>query len=185
MSTLHPLRNSLMVGLKSVRLEILDENKHFLTRASGFLVRESDGLFLYTCWHVVTGVDFLQPTPMSPPKRRGFIKLFCQNVEESKPGVQRIGDSRCVEVPIYDEAHRPRWLQEPQAQEQPDLKNIGIQVPQFFDLIRILVDLDRALSGVVAFQPDEDQPQARTDVVIVGYPYGYSAVDVTTPEPNS
>jgi hypothetical protein len=186
MSTPHPLQHSIMVGLKAVRLETLDEDKNLLTRASGFLVKETDGLFLYTCWHVVTGVDFLQPNSLSPPKRRVFIKAYCQDVQERQPGVQAIGGGRSIEVPLYDESDRPRWLQEPNEREQPDLQGIGIRVPKFFDVARIPVNLESQVANVVEFRKSEvfaNLADAGTDVVIVGYPYGYSAVDVTTPEP--
>ena len=49
------------LSFKAVRLETLDERKTILGRATGFLVRDADGLFLYSCWHVVTGVDFFRP----------------------------------------------------------------------------------------------------------------------------
>jgi hypothetical protein len=66
----HPLQNSIMIGMKAVRLETLDEQQRLLSRATGFFVKESDGTFLYTCWHVVTGIDFLRPTPKALPTRR-------------------------------------------------------------------------------------------------------------------
>jgi Trypsin-like peptidase domain len=186
MSIPHPLQNSLMAGLKAVRLETFDEDGKVLTRASGFLVEESDGSFLYTCWHVMTGVDFLQPNPMAPPKRRRFITLYCQDVQERQPGVQAIGGGRSVKVALYDELGQPRWLQEPNDREQPDLQNIGIRVPKFCDVARIPAHLDPCVGSVVSFQKSDifsNHAQAGTDVVIVGYPYGYSAKDITSPEP--
>jgi hypothetical protein len=105
----HRLQNSLLVGLKAVRLETFDKDKRLLKRASGFLVKESDGLFLYTCWHVVTGVDFLQPNPLSPPRRRAFIKVYCQNVQEPQAGVRTIGGGYSLELALYDELDLPRW----------------------------------------------------------------------------
>src|SRR4051812_34574931 len=96
----HLLQNSLIAGLKAVRLETFDEAGALLTRASGFLINESDGLFLYTGWHVVTGVDFLQPTPISLPKRRATIKLYCQDVHE-RPQIRSIGGEHSIELPLY------------------------------------------------------------------------------------
>ncbi len=186
MTTPHPLRHSLMVGLKAVRLETLDDDGKLLGRATGFLVKESDGSFLYTCWHVVTGVDFLQPTPMSPPKRRALIRAYCQDVQQRQPGVQAIGDAHSIDIPLYDASGQPRWLQERIEREQLDLQNIGIHLPKFHDVIRIAVNLDKIVADVVEFQKRDvfsNPTQAGTDVVVVGYPYGYSAMDVTTPEP--
>jgi hypothetical protein len=67
--------------MKAVRLETFNKERKPLTRASGFLIRETDGLFLYTCWHVVTGIDFLNLNRMTPPISPSFIKLSCTNVE--------------------------------------------------------------------------------------------------------
>jgi hypothetical protein len=176
----------MMIGLKAVRLETFDQEKRLLTRASGFLIRESDGLFLYTCWHVITGVEFLQPNPKTPPKRRAFIKLYSQDVQVRQPGVQAIGGGHTVELNLYDGAGRPQWQQDPNEREQLDLQAIGIRVPKFFDLVRLPINLDPQVGEVVAFQKSDifaNIADAGTDVAIVGYPYGYSAVDATTPEP--
>lgn len=187
MSNPHPLQNSLMVGLKAVRLETLDRDGNLLTHSTGFIINDKDGSFLYTCWHVVTGFDFLQPsTPHSRPPRRNSIRIHCQNVEQRQPGVQAIGGGYSLELPLYSETNEPRWLQEPNAREQPDFDAIGIRVPSLFDVIRIRVDLPPHFRSVIEFQSDDvftSFTGAGNDVVIVGYPYGYSAVDTTTPEP--
>jgi hypothetical protein len=186
MSAAHPLKNCFVLGRKAVRLETFDENKRLLGRASGFLVNESDGLFLYTCWHVVTGVDFLKPAPMSRPKRRHSLKVYCQDVQQRQPGVRVIGGGRSVEVTLYDELVRPRWLQEMYAREQPDLQSIGIPVPQSYDVVRIPLELDALLRNAVTFQKEDiftNFAHAGTDAVILGYPHGYSAMNVASPEP--
>jgi hypothetical protein len=180
-----PLIQSLMAGLKSLRLELLDDGARLSTRASGFLIQERDGLFLYTCWHVVMGVDFLNPTPLSAPNRKTVI-VHSQDVQQRQPGVTSIGKSRSFEVPLYDGKGAPRWLQEPNERVHPDLNAIGLRVPKFVDLVRIPVELDPVVAEVVAFDTQDifvNRSGAGEDVVIVGYPYGYSAMDVETPEP--
>jgi Trypsin-like peptidase domain len=175
-----------MAGLKAMRLEALDKDQNVLCRASGFLVSESDGLFLYTCWHVVTGVDFLDPTPLTPPERRAFIRLYCQDVQQRQPGIQAIGNAHVKEVPLFTASEEPRWLQESAERAIPDLQAIGIRVPKSFDVVRIPVNLDSELRSVVEFQKTDiftNYRLAGTDVVVVGYPYGYSAMGITTPEP--
>jgi hypothetical protein len=141
-----------MAGLKAMRLEALDKDQNVLCRASGFLVSESDGLFLYTCWHVVTGVDFLDPTPLTPPERRAFIRLYCQDVQQRQPGIQAIGNAHVKEVPLFTASEEPRWLQESAERAIPDLQAIGIRVPKSFDVVRIPVNLDSELRSVVEFQ---------------------------------
>lgn len=180
------LSHSLFVALKSVRLETLDEHGSVLTRASGFLLKETDGLFLYTCWHVVTGVDFLQPDLLKPPIRRSALKIYCQAVEARQPGIQSIGGTYSVTLPLYDSSGQSRWIQEPNERTHADLAAIGIKIPKFFDVVRISLELDPLVQNVVEFLKEDiltNFPDAGTDIVIVGYPYGYSAMDIATPEP--
>lgn len=186
MTTPHPLRNSFLIGLKAVRLETLNDSGQVLTRATGFVIKETDGSFLYTCWHVITGVNFLQPAPMSPPVRRALLRAHCQNVEEGQPGVRSIGNSRSMDIALYDTHGQPEWLQEPNDREQLDLETIGIRVPKFYDVVRIPIELGEMFADVIEFTKADvfsNLSQAGTDVVIVGYPHGYSAMGITTPEP--
>ena len=150
-------------------------------------VREDDGLFLYTCWHVVTGIDFFDPTPKVPPKRRSFIKLYCQNVEVKTPGVKSIGGTHSVEVSLYDQQGNPIWTQDPNDREQPDLAALNIRVPRLVDIVRIPITLDDEVASIVEFQKaniitDLMVPPG-TDIVILGYPYGYSSMGIKTPSP--
>ena len=44
---------------KAVIIECLNNDGELIkdANASGFILREKDGLYLYTCWHVVTGLN--------------------------------------------------------------------------------------------------------------------------------
>lgn len=43
------------------------------TYGSGLILGEDDGLYLYTCWHVVTGLDMHDlPITAEKPKRMDF-----------------------------------------------------------------------------------------------------------------
>lgn len=182
----HILSNSLMVGMKALRLDVLDEKRQLVTRASGFVIHDQDGLFLYTSWHVVTGVDFLQPNPLAPPIRRAFVRIYFQDVQERQPGVQAIGGSQSAEIALHDIDRNYLWQQEPNSREQADLDVLGLRVPKFFDLVRIPCSLDSLVRPVVEFTNADvfsNLAGAGTDVVIAGYPYGYSAMDLASPEP--
>jgi hypothetical protein len=181
-----PLVRSYMLGLKSLQIEVLGENRAVLSRATGFVVSERDGMFLYTCWHVVTGIDFLQPTPLRPPARRASLTVSSQDVAQCQPGVQAFGGGRKIEIPLYDATGAPRWLQEPDERVLPDMNAIGFHVPASFDIVRIPIDLDPLIREAVEFVNDDiysNSWEAGRDVMIVGYPHGYSAIDTTTPEP--
>jgi hypothetical protein len=81
--------HTILLGKKSLRLEAFNQNKELLARATGFVVNEKDGIFLYTCWHVVTGVNFLEPEVSKPPDRRILI-AYAQDVQQRQPGVTRL-----------------------------------------------------------------------------------------------
>ena len=174
------------LSFKAVRLEMLDEQKKILRRATGFLVRDADGLFLYTCWHVVTGVNFFNPYPKERPIARRFMKLSCQDVVIRAPGVQSIGGTHSIEVGLYDSSGNPKWHQEPNDLEQPDLRAIDIRVPKFVDMVRIPVEFNDQVASNVEFKTNDILSvwlQAGRDVMILGYPYGYSAMGPDTPSP--
>jgi hypothetical protein len=182
----HTFTYSLMLGPKSVRLDILDQQRKLCARATGFVIKEQDGLFLYTSWHVVTGIDFLDPKVLMPPSRRAIVANI-QSVEERQPGVTTIGGNRNIEIPLYDADGAPLWLQEPNEREHSDLNAVKIHVPKFIDVVRIPVELDPLTRDVVAFGKEDILSgmiwDAGRDVVIMGYPYGYSAMDKESPEP--
>jgi hypothetical protein len=107
-------------------------------------------------------------------------------VDASQPGIHNIGGSQSVHIPLYDNLGKPTWLQESNERELPDVLAIGIRVPKFIDMVRIPVSLDQTTSSVVEFQRTDihrNLPDLGTDVVIVGYPYGYSAMGVLSPSP--
>jgi hypothetical protein len=66
-STRHPLMHSIMVSMKSLRLELLDGDGHTESAATGCVVQDQDGLLLYTCWHVVTAWTSWSPPPLTRP----------------------------------------------------------------------------------------------------------------------
>ena len=62
---------------KAVLIRCLDEHKRPLNHASGFIRRESGRLFLYTCWHVVTGYDRNDLKVSNRLPDRAFLGNLC------------------------------------------------------------------------------------------------------------
>jgi len=63
--------------LQAVRLESLDSEKS-ARPGSGLVCKEDDGLYLYTCWHVASGIDMYDlKVPHRPPKRTTLNATCC------------------------------------------------------------------------------------------------------------
>jgi Trypsin-like peptidase domain len=184
--------------LKAVRLEGLDERGDPIEVldakgkpagklvASGFLMRHSDGLYLYTCWHVVTGIDLhnaVLPGARSP-KRRMKLRVSMQMAEVRAPGMIAVGGKQVFEVNLYDASStppRPLWEQDRDAADNEALEMAGLLQPYWHDAVRI-----RVPDSVSVFQR---QVLAASDfwtgimiapgesLLLVGYPYGYSALE--------
>src|SRR5438876_8219872 len=101
-----------MLPLKAVQVLPLDEHGDPIRVAgggvktsSGFVRREASGLFLYVCWHTVTGIDRNEPRiPPAPVVRPRALRVRLQNVEDmAGGGGQRIGGVREITLQLYQE----------------------------------------------------------------------------------
>ena len=161
----------------------MDEQKNPIPGAfaSGFIRRESERLYLYTCWHVVTGFD---PNEIEVGNRlpaRQYIKLALQCADQSQPGIEVIGGLQTVVLPLYDspkQPARPLWLQDDCHIPHPDLNAIGLHVPFWHDVVKLELPPDVRVSEIQVI----DEKRLNTSLVgpcdkclIVGYPYGFSA----------
>ena len=144
--------------------------------------------FLYTCWHVVTGYDpYNIQVGLEEPKRL-FLRIKLQNSEKRQPGVTVIGGKQTSILSLYDRVELPRkplWFQDRQHLPHSDLNNINIKVPFWHDAVKLpLSDLDFVDMQVI---PDDekwqDLVQLGDKVLIVGYPYGFSAAGLDQPTP--
>lgn len=182
----HKYETTFLLGPKSLRLYVTDTDGNAF-RASGFIIEAEGKLFLYTCWHVVAGVDFLNPFPVKPPVRRVTVALHLKSVETRTPAVTTIGGQRELIFDLYDQNGVPKWTQEPHHQDCPDLEAIGLHVPKFIDVVKLPVELDQLTADVVAFSTSDVEanvlPSAGTDVLVFGYPHGYSAMASLSVEP--
>jgi hypothetical protein len=182
---MHCHRNS-----KIVRIETLDDDGATLSRATGFIVSENNANYLYTCWHVVTGINFLTLDVKHPPKATR-LKVHYQQVAARAPGVTAIGGLSTLTLALYEnkqggEPKLPCWEQEKGERPQPDLNAIGIKVPKFADVVRLSVELNADERKVICI-PSASRysniavvPQR---VIIAGYPYGYSTFGPEFPKP--
>jgi hypothetical protein len=183
--------------LCGVRIECLDEDLNPLVGAvaSGFMRRESGRLFLYTAWHVVTGLDpHCIRVGFELPKRR-FLRVHLQDAN-SRPGVTTIGGSQGVVLPLYLEPTakagplKPLWIQNDQHVPHDLLNNVGLFVPFWHDVVKIALPDSVRVSDMQLIADDQLMTGGESLVcvgekcLIVGFPYGFSAaigVDQPTP----
>ena len=171
----------LFLSSKVIRLTVLGKDKEFISNASGFIIREDNGYYLYTCWHVVTGIDFFDPkTPRNPPNR-SFLRITGKDAREIRDGIE-VGGETSVQVPLYSQDNRPAWiLDNGPRRPNEDLASIGIEIPESFDVIRLRINLPHHLAQLWSFNSDRDiyygysfNPGTFSTVILAGYPYGYS-----------
>ena len=173
--------------LTAVRIDCLDKKNNVLSVASGFILEEADGLYLYTCWHVVTGYDPDDLKFVAPPGRVTLVLHF-QEVERQANG-EIIRGHQSVRLDLYDDSTVPRtplWLQNFRHRAQPDLNLVNIRVPYWNDLIKLRLPekLNIPKAQVISADAISHQfPTVGEKVYLVGYPYGYSAMGMKQPTP--
>lgn len=171
--------------LKAVHLECLGKNGERISVASGFICRESDGLYLYTCWHVVTGYDPSDLKVMWPPRQVALMMHFQGFEQLPNAGLTRGHQSHRIE--LYDVSTsppKPRWLQNRLHIPHGDLNNINIRVPAWHDLIKLELPEKLNISPLQIVEESAIThwpPQDGDKMYVVGFPYGYSALTMTQP----
>ena len=178
-----------------VRLQALNAQREVLKGvvASGFIRRLAGRLYLYTCWHVVTGFDLYDVrVGLNLPNRR-YLELTLQTAEQRNPSTQVVGGTQTVTVPLYDDGPQqpstPLWEQDNQHIPHPDLNAVRLYVPFWHDVVRIELPPDLALSDL---QVIDEQRLFKGNIaslspgdkcMVVGYPYGFSAFGPQQPTP--
>ena len=161
--------------------------------ASGFIRREAGKLWLYTCWHVVTGFNpYDIKVGLQLPERRG-LRVALQASEERQPGVEVIGGLQEVVIPLYEEgdgASRPRWFQDsPRHVPHPDLNAVGLFVPFWHDLVKIELPATLRLSDwqlineTSLIGSDGGLITPGDKCMVADYPFGFSAHGSGQPAP--
>jgi hypothetical protein len=123
------------IGCRCVKLQLLDEDDNVETNASGFILQGSAGFDLYTCWHVVTGIDPRTLLFRSPPTRRK-VRILSTSIRREANGMS-FGGIHEKTVALYSADGTPRWAQEKRERPQADLNSIGLRVPLVYDAVRL------------------------------------------------
>jgi hypothetical protein len=177
----------------AVRLQALDVNQEPMPGfvASGFIRKVEEQLYLYTCWHVVTGFDrYAIDVGFTLPDRR-YLEITLQAADKSHPAVEVVGGSQSLIVPLYEDdgISLPRWEQDKQHVPHALLNNVNIYVPFWHDVVRIRLPEGLAVSDMqvidetLLFPGNAALISPGDKCLIVGYPYGYSAFGVKQPTP--
>lgn len=177
-----------------VLLRCLDEQRNPLPNAfaSGFIRREDGKLFLYTCWHVVTGYNPHDiRVGLELPKRR-FLEVALQATEKRQEGVEVVGGIQSCIIPLYDQTTiplRPHWLQDDTHIPHQDLNAIGLFVPFWHDAVKIELPQEIDVSDMQAvdetrfFKGNMSLLAPGDKCLVVGYPYGFSTFGPDQPTP--
>lgn len=167
---------------KGVLVRCLDESQREITHASGFIRRDSDGLYLYTCWHVVTGYDRNDLRVSSRLPNRAYLSVEMQRANKPRPGVIAVGGVQKLLLPLYDTSvipKRPLWHQDDQHNPHPDLNSINLFVPRWHDAVRLPLPPDWDVPDIQVVEEQDCFPNNKLLVpgdklYVVGFPYSFS-----------
>ena len=183
---------------KAVRIEILDQHgqpvivtprngeRRGPVVASGFLLRDDAQLYLYTCWHVVTGIELANPVLPGTNQRRSRLKVSMQRSEKFKGPIASVGGSDSFEVELYEPSGQdvflPRWEQDEQSVPNSNLAMANLVQPFWHDMVRIRLPASVVTSTTQVVNRLDLWPDAiapADPLMLVGYPYGFSAKQLT------
>jgi hypothetical protein len=179
---------------RAVRIEILDQlgqsvmvtprngERRGPAVASGFLLRDDAELYLYTCWHVVTGIELANPVLPGTNQRRSRLKVSMQRTEKFKGAVVSVDGADSFDVELYEksgeEAFLPRWEQDQLSVSNSSLAMANLVQPFWHDIVRIRLPAGVVASSTPVLSRLDLWPEliAPADpLMLVGYPYGFSA----------
>jgi hypothetical protein len=175
-----------------VKILVLDMDGQKISYATGFLVKETDDVYLYTCWHVLTGFDFfnVQVTNKHWPPQRRKIAISFPSLTQSENALSS-GGKKELEIELYEEKNgkfKPLWKQERDHRRSPDLNAVGIKVPRYYDFIkipigRLLDETERELLPYSKHIIKQSNLDIGKSLIIAGYPYGFSVFGDRSPKP--
>ncbi len=187
-----------LMQFKAVRIEILDQHgqpvivtsrngeRRGPVVASGFLLRDGAELYLYTCWHVVTGIELANPVLPGSSQRRSRLKVSMQRSDKLTGAIVAVGAADSFEVELYEKSGEdvflPRWEQDEQSVSNSSLAMANLVQPFWHDIVRIRLPSSVVTSNIQLLSrldlwPDSIEPA--DPLMLVGYPYGFSAKQLT------
>lgn len=195
-----PCRMDRMLAVsKCVRLAALDEHLQPVVKrdaqnvgpkvATGFLMRHEDGLYLYTCWHVVTGFDSFRTPALPPvgPQRVRHLKVALQDANPAGGKMEGIGGDREVTLALYqslDPSAAPCWEQYRESRRVPEIESVGLRVPLHYDVVRLKIpDNSQFFSTMQVFSPTSlwrDYVAPGDMLFVAGFPYGFRGLQQHT-----
>ena len=142
---------------KAVRIQCLDKDGLPIKNAtgSGFIRREDDSLYLYTCWHLVTGLDKNDLRVGRNPPNRLYLDISLQASEKRTEVVTAIGGVQNTTITLYDTLvtpYKPLWCQDKKDIPHPDLNAINIRVPFWHDAVKIELPAEVQVSDMQILQ---------------------------------
>lgn len=181
--------------LKVLRLTVLDDSGLIVTRGSGFVVYHSkeeaqpEGVYLYTCWHLVTGIDFFDPKVPVIPQRGKILRVDGKDFKVNDENSASHGGSFNFDIKLYDDKRNPNWQQTSLKRKFSGIEECHIFVPRQVDVVRFHIDENLGLHDLMHgwHIPVKNIRNCRSkigeDCYIAGYPYGYSAYGDDTIQP--
>jgi hypothetical protein len=154
-------------------------------------LRDDAELYLYTCWHVVTGIELANPVLPGTNQRRNRLKVSVQRSEMFKGPMVPVGGPDSFEVELYEqsgeksgeEVFLPRWEQDEQSVSNSSLAMANLVQPFWHDIVRIRLPAGVVTSTTPVLSRRDlwPEPIAPADpLMLVGYPYGFSARQLTS-----
>jgi Trypsin-like peptidase domain len=187
-----------LMPYKAVRIEVLDDDgAPVIARAangeleepvvaSGFIMWESPTLYLYTCWHVVTGIPLIEPVRLPGalhPQRRMKLRVSMQSSAMRDEHLVPVDENHSFEIDLYDttaDPPMPLWEQDERAEPDGNLALAKLAEPAWHDAVRIpLYVRPENLQELTLDDLWTNHIAPGDDLLVVGYPYGYRAAKVT------
>ncbi len=171
------VNHGIFLGTKAARLALLDGEGRVLDRATGCLVEEADGVYLYATWHAVTGRDFVRPEiARTPPPAAVGIECLDSRARASAL-FNLLGETEVVA--LYDAGGRPAWTQEAAERPHPALAGGEPRCPATVDLVALKIEIgsaEKATHSIGRGLVMKYTPEVGARITVVGFPHGYGAI---------
>ena len=150
-----------------------EDGSEYVTRATGFLYKRNDELYLVTNLHVASGRNIFTQQTLENTGALPTSITFIPSVIDKIGQVSKTTAFELV-VPLYDEQKNPLWLVHPKFKRTVDVAAIPIRLintplhngEEFYCINEV------SLHNDLIFEVTDD-------VFVVGYPYGRGSIFTT------